>query len=179
MSTTSATPPVQTTLPTFEQLYDEYHARIFHHVRSLMSNHEEAEEITQEVFFKAACALSTLDPRNISSWIYRIATNTAYDVLRRRAVKLRHCATQDFESATRELADGIDLSEAYALREPVHHALQRLPKHYQDALIAFYLQDSSQAELAQVLGVTVRSLQHTLARARQAFRTAYEREVSA
>ena len=69
----------------FERLYVQYHRPLFSYVLRLVGHWEQAEDLTQETFVKAYHALARLPAdSNYRAWLYRIATNTCYDALRRR-----------------------------------------------------------------------------------------------
>jgi len=69
----------------FDQIYDEYKTPIYNYVYHLVGDREQADDLTQDTFLKAFRALPKMDANlKLSAWLYRIATNTAYDALRRR-----------------------------------------------------------------------------------------------
>jgi RNA polymerase sigma-70 factor (ECF subfamily) len=69
----------------FDQIYDEYKIPIYNYVYHLVGDREQADDLTQDTFLKAFRALPKMDANlKLSAWLYRIATNTAYDALRRR-----------------------------------------------------------------------------------------------
>ncbi len=69
----------------FDQIYDEYKTSIYNYVYHLVGDREQADDLTQDTFLKAFRALPKMDGSlKLSAWLYRIATNTAYDALRRR-----------------------------------------------------------------------------------------------
>src|SRR5215475_16184159 len=69
----------------FDQIYDEYKTPIYNYVYHLVGDREQADDLTQDTFLKAFRALPKMDASlKLSAWLYRIATNTAYDALRRR-----------------------------------------------------------------------------------------------
>src|SRR5260221_14726741 len=69
----------------FERIYDEYKTPIYNYVYHLVGNREQADDLPQDTFLKAFKALPKMDANlKLSAWLYRIATNTAYDALRRR-----------------------------------------------------------------------------------------------
>src|SRR5947209_19821945 len=71
----------------FDQIYDEYKTPIYNYVYHLVGDREQADDLTQDTFLKAFRALPKMDANlKLSAWLYRIATNTAYDALRRRNV---------------------------------------------------------------------------------------------
>jgi RNA polymerase sigma-70 factor (ECF subfamily) len=68
-----------------EQLYQDYHQPIMRYLERLVHQHETAEDLTQETFIKALRNWQQLDQvASVRGWLYRIATNTAYDYLRRQ-----------------------------------------------------------------------------------------------
>jgi len=63
----------------FSDIYDEYHAKILRYLERLVGELE-AEEVTQVVFEKVSRNLNSFKGESkLSTWIYRIATNTALD----------------------------------------------------------------------------------------------------
>lgn len=71
----------------FEQLYKEYQPKIYRYLLRLLGV-EVAEDLTQDVFIKVNQALPDFkNESKLSTWIYRIATNTAIDRMRNATVK--------------------------------------------------------------------------------------------
>jgi len=70
----------------FGALYDRYCDQIYRFVYRRLSNHETAEDVTAEVFFKALKAIETYRPTAgpFSAWLYRIAANAVVDHARAR-----------------------------------------------------------------------------------------------
>ena len=69
----------------FARLFEEYSAPIFNYVLRMVSDADRAADITQDTFIKAYRKLDTVtDVAATRSWLYRIATNTAIDEMRRR-----------------------------------------------------------------------------------------------
>src|SRR5581483_11903351 len=69
----------------FEQIYDEYKTPIYNYVYHLVGDREQADELTQDTVLKSFRALLQMDANlKLSAWLSRIATNPAYDALRRR-----------------------------------------------------------------------------------------------
>ncbi len=66
----------------FNRIYEEYHAKLFRYLARFVGE-DDAEDLTQEVFVKIHKALDNFRGESkLSTWIYRIATNTATDRLR-------------------------------------------------------------------------------------------------
>src|ERR1700745_3793992 len=87
----------------FDQIYDEYKIPIYNYVYHLVGDREQADDLTQDTFLKAFRALPKMDANlKLSAWLYRIATNTAYDALRRRKL----IAWLPWQDLDHEPADG-------------------------------------------------------------------------
>lgn len=141
----------------------------------------DAEDIVQMVLSKASSALTEFrgesSPR---TWLFRIATNAAYDW--RRA----HRPQQSVNEPDDGLEDhdlGQDATqERMLLREEmsrcVGEVLQRLPESYQTVLALSDCEELSDREVAEVLGVTLGSAKIRLHRARAQLRAELERSCS-
>src|SRR5690348_10584966 len=164
-----------TTQSEFDQLYHDYYPRIATYLSHMLGNHEDAEDLAQETFLNVARALPDLVPDHTAAWISRIATNTARDALRQRAIARLYMSHLDFETATAHLATDENPETLYVASEQFWQAWQRLPRQYQ-AVLSSLITGETQAELAQERGVS--SVKSTLYHTRSAFRQAYE-EVSA
>src|SRR5260221_6780791 len=71
----------------FETLYATYHPRILEYLCRLLGDREQAEDAAQETFLRAWRSRAGLRPNShISSWLYRVARNHAFDLLRHRAL---------------------------------------------------------------------------------------------
>src|SRR5512134_2918138 len=81
----SSTEPRVSVHPDFHQVYSEFHPRIQRYLTRLLGP-TEADDAAQEVFAKVNQALAQFrGDSSLSTWIYRVATNTAYDRLRSRS----------------------------------------------------------------------------------------------
>ena len=89
-------------------LYRQYAAAIFRFCRRALPTHEDAEDATVEIFMKLREKLGQYDPeRPFSSWLYKVAANHCWDMLRRRHTR------QDLETERRrEVAAGVFRSRA-------------------------------------------------------------------
>ena len=77
----------------FQNIYDAFYEKIRRYLTRLVGENE-AEDLTQEVFLKASRALHSFEGKSqISTWLFRIATNTALDRLRNKSD--RHTVSGD------------------------------------------------------------------------------------
>ena len=71
----------------FDRLIEQYGDRLYWHIRRIVVNHEDAEDVLQESFAKAYTSIADFrgdTESSLTAWLYRIATNVAINVLRRR-----------------------------------------------------------------------------------------------
>lgn len=150
----------------FVDLYNEYHQPIFGYLFRLLRDRERAEDVVQEAFTKAYRALPRLDgDANYRAWLYRIATNAAYDRLRRqRLIAWLPLRDSDDDPALHyDHADDSDTSIQ------VQEALDKLPVRYRVPLLLYCVDGLSTAEISEVLGITRSGVKMRLARARRMF----------
>ncbi len=159
-------------LRAFEQVYSDYYQRVYQRVYALVQHVQEAEDLTQETFIKLYRAFATLDTSNLSAWLYRVATNTVYDVLRQR--RRRPVTSLDADDGLEwMLLQKGDMQEDYVKREAIHLSLSGLSEMQRNALL-FQVQGYHAVELASQSGQSYSTVTSTIRRARRAFKQQYE-----
>ena len=153
-----------------ELLYEEYQRPILTYLTRLVSDRETAEDLCQETFIKAMRGWAGRDPTaSVAAWIYRIATNTAYDHLRRRR-RIRFTSLIDTDQPSyAEHSMEAQLEEG----EPVQHALAQLPAMYRLPLVLHSFEGRGTQEIADTLGCSNSAVKTRLFRARARFREVY------
>jgi RNA polymerase sigma-70 factor, ECF subfamily len=144
----------QMTLPatTIEQLYNDHHQPIHRYLDRLVSDRETAEDLCQEIFIKALRHWNELEHVAVAqSWLYRIATNTAYDYLRRRRRVASTPLTDEHEAASA-------LETAFDDAEPVWATLNHLPDQYRVPLLLQLWAGYSLNDIAAALGCNVTTI---------------------
>ncbi len=155
-----------TTLPACSQLRDETTRNeafdrlvgallrpIYWHVRRLVVEHDEAEEITQETFVRAFEQFDQFrgGDGELRSWVYRIATNLALSALRRR----RRSIFTSIDRVSRELSDRVaDCSPPDADQGLIEfqRAVLELPTKQRVVFNLRYYDDMSFASIATATG---------------------------
>jgi RNA polymerase sigma-70 factor, ECF subfamily len=156
----------------FERIYDEYKTPIYNYIYHLVGNREQADDLTQDTFVKAYKALPKMDASlKLSAWLYRIATNTAYDALRRRKL-IAWLPWQDLDHEPADV-ESADPQETIGTTELVQAALKRMPRHYRAALLLYTQEGFSYAEIAATLNIAESGVKMYLSRARHSFREHY------
>jgi RNA polymerase sigma-70 factor (ECF subfamily) len=142
--------------------------QMFRLAARLMGNVEDAEDVLQESYLKAHDALAAreFDARaSLSTWLYRIVTNTALDALRSRRRRARWVAPGE--------VDGVGAggsAEAHAALRELGAWLQELPEGERAAIVLTQLEGLTSAEAARVLGCSEGAVEQRLVRARAALR---------
>lgn len=151
----------------FEALYATFFPRIVGYLTRLLGDQEQAEDAAQETFLKAWRHLGTLRPNSrISSWIYRVARNTALDLLRHRAL----IAWQSLQGVDAEDGDqDYDWVEVALL---LQRAFDLLPPQHKRTL-ATWKGERPLAQMASILQTTEVAAKGRLSRARRAWRQSY------
>jgi RNA polymerase sigma-70 factor, ECF subfamily len=169
----------------FTQLYEQYHRPIRSYTYRLLGRLEDADDVTQEVFVRACASWSGLHEREqLSSWLYRIATNLCIDLLRRRkriswwslhprsnddgSIEERHSDLSPF------LADGGGIPEI-AERELIQLTLAQLPAEDSAILVLSAAQGIPYQEIATIIGISPNAAATRITRAKKRFAKQYQR----
>jgi len=158
-------------------LYREYAPAIFRFCRRALPTREDAEDATMEIFgVKLQKSLGQYDPtRSFTAWLYRVAANYCWDVLRRRKIR-QDKETEDVENVPLEHPDPSALDRMIEERtsEEVRKALAKMGPRARMALVMRYYSDMSYDEIADALGVRRQFVGVVLLRARHELRQALE-----
>lgn len=156
------------------ELYREYAPAIFRFCRRAMPTREDAEDATMEIFMKLRDKLSQYDPgRSFTAWLYKVAANHCWDMLRRRKVR-QDKEIGEIEDMPLEAPEPNQLEKLIEERssEEVRKALETLGARARMALVMRYYSDMSYDEIADALGVRRAFVGVVLLRARHDLRQA-------
>ena len=157
-------------------LYQQYAAAIFRFCRRALPTREDAEDATMEVFMKVRDKLGQYDAtRPFTAWLYRVAANHCWDLLRRRKIR-QDKETEEVDDLPLEHPDPNQLDRLIEQRtsEEVRKALDKLGTRARMALVMRYYSDMSYDEIADALGVRRAVVGVVLLRARHELRQALE-----
>jgi RNA polymerase sigma-70 factor, ECF subfamily len=152
----------------FDRIFTEYSAPIFNYALRMVGDRDRAADVTQDTFIKAYRKLDTLtDASSTRSWLYRIATNTAIDEMRRRRNVVSMGTDED---GPIEQADGGPGPETQVLSglmdERISRALLRLKPNHRQCLILSDVEDMSAVQIGEVMGMSNGAVRVLLCRAR-------------
>ncbi len=158
------------------ELYREYAPAMFRFCRRALPTREDAEDATMEIFMKLKVKLVQYDAtRSFSAWLYKVAANHCWDILRRRRIR-QDKETGDLENVPLEHPDPSQLEMLIEQRssEEVRKALAKMGARARMALVMRYYSDMSYDEIADELGVRRAFVGVVLLRARHELRQALE-----
>lgn len=139
----------------YKHFLDKYGQQVFILVVRIISNQEDAEELTQDIFLKAFRHLSSFKAdSSFSTWIYRIAYNTAISATRKKTVET---FTMDYESianiSNQQINDTLNDEGEDQIRK-LNCAINKLNSDEKVLIMLFYQEEKSMNEIAQILGLT-------------------------
>ncbi len=158
-------------LEAFETLYEMHKTAIYRTALAITGDRLTAEEILQETFLRVFKNIHNIrEGGTLSSWLYRIAVNLAYDWIsqhRRRQVTLDNIIEQVIMPAVAPPDQTVEERELQSL---IHEAIDKLEIKQRVTLVLFYLQDFSLAEIAEIMDCPVGTVKSRLYYARQNLR---------
>lgn len=136
-------------------MYDFYHRDVYHFALYYTNSREEAEDITQETFFKLMKQLDNLkDTDKVKTWILSIARNTAVDIHRRQKIKRLLIEKLSWQPVLKEVSKPLEIIEKNEQWQTVQEALMTLKSHDRTIIICRMLKDYTIQETAEILGIS-------------------------
>ncbi|MBA2396528.1 MAG: RNA polymerase sigma factor [Ktedonobacteraceae bacterium] len=157
--------------PTIEDLYTQYRPSLVSYFSSHGFTHEDAEDLTQDTFFKAWQALSKVQYDNLRPWLYRIAKNVAIDAARKQ--HMRECNAPQCPLEEEWCAGMCNQEETILTRLSLVEALQRIPERYRRAVV-FSAYGFSLAEIAALASYSPKAINTIVHRGRKALKQCYQ-----
>ncbi|MES2874429.1 MAG: sigma-70 family RNA polymerase sigma factor [Bacteroidota bacterium] len=143
----------------FNLLLNKYQQKVYWHIRRLVIDHDDTDDIVQEVFIKVWKSLGNFrNDSQLFTWLYRIATNESITFLNRK--KQRNNISLD-ESAGYDLAQTLADSPYFdgdKAQMKLQKALLTLPEKQRLVFNMKYYDDLKYEEISEILGTTVGGL---------------------
>ena len=152
----------------FEAIVEKYSDFVYNLTYRILGNHADAEDAAQDAFLAAYRNFHRFrGDSSVSTWLYRIATNAALMKLRkdRQRRMIPHVDYEDVQ-LVRPSEGPEKLALNAELRERLEQGLDSLPANLKTAVVLRDVQDLSNEEAAEILGVSVSSLKARLHRGR-------------
>lgn len=159
----------------FREIVERYQSKVFSIIYGILRNHNDAEDIAQQVFTKVYFSIRSFDFRSsLLTWIYKITVNECYDYLRKKKVR-RLVYESDFSKEdalrvensepARDQRPAVDVT--LAQRDLAMKLLARLPEEERTLLLMKEVEGHSVEELAEMTGINENTIKVKLFRARQ------------
>ncbi len=167
----------------FREIVERYQAKVFSIIYGILRNHNDAEDIAQQVFAKIYFSIRNFDFRSsLLTWIYKITVNECYDYLRKKRVR-KLVYESDFseedslrmennESAS-EQATPVDVR--LSQRDFLMQLLEKLSADDRSLLMLKEVEGHSVDELSKMTGMNENTIKVKLFRARQKLLKAAQR----
>jgi RNA polymerase sigma-70 factor, ECF subfamily len=165
----------------FTTLVTRYEKRVINYVYRITHRYEEAHDLAQDIFVKVYVALDRYDPKyQFSTWLFRIAQNSAIDALRKKSISevpIARTADEEGTSRDREFADEDDISPYRAFRNKqlsaaIDHAVTGLPTDYRELIQLRHFAELSYEEIASMKKLPLGTVKNKLFRARNLLKEA-------
>jgi RNA polymerase sigma factor RpoE len=160
----------------YDVLVRRYQERLYATVYHMTSNHEDANDLTQETFIKAFRALKSFKgDSSFYTWIYRIAVNKTINFLKQRKNRIQLSLNDmDFNAehdpdlvaliSDKNPRRDLNLSE---LQEKLNGAMQRLSEHHRMVVTLHDIQGLSHEEIGKIMDCNIGTVRSRLFYARQ------------
>ena len=159
----------------FREVVERYQAKVFSIIFGILRNHNDAEDIAQQVFAKIYFSIKNFDFRSsLLTWIYKITVNECYDYLRKKRVR-KLVYESDFseddalrmENSDSAIEQGPPVDIRLAQRDLVVKLLDKLSEDDRTLLLLKEVEGHSVEELSQMTGMNENTIKVKLFRARQ------------
>ena len=159
----------------FREIVERYQAKVFSIIYGILRNHNDAEDIAQQVFSKVYFSIRNFDFRSsLITWIYKITVNECFDYLRKKKVRKLVYESDMSEDEVRRVENSepaIDKKPAIdadlARRDYLLKLLGRVSEEDRMLLVLKEVEGHSVEELAEQTGMNENTIKVKLFRARQ------------
>lgn len=152
----------------FAFLLERYSQPVFSLIIKIVGSREDAEELTQDVFMKAFRSLDSFQRNSsFSTWLYRIAYNTAISATRKRKnewITIEESIVGEFDEE--DGSSGVeDMNEEQICC--LEKALEQLPFDERTLILLFYMQNKSIEDIATIADLSISNVKTKLHRIRK------------
>lgn len=158
----------------FVLIYEHFSPQIYRYVYRLVGSQEQADDITQDTFLRAFQNIQKITgDSNVGAWLYRIASNAAFDILRRRKLITWMPILEENDKSDEFTSE--DFTPQVIESEIVRRAVTEMPPTLAVCLVLRSVEGFSCEEIAEILKIPKGTVFSRLARARESFQQIYGR----
>jgi RNA polymerase sigma-70 factor (ECF subfamily) len=153
-------------LGAFEYILSFYEKAVYNYCLRILKNTHNATDVAQDTFIKVYTHRKSIDPsKNIKTWIFTIATNTAYDLLRGK--KRKPEISLDENNETNSNFETYYSKKEEGLVSDINQALEQINPEYKNALLLFYQQGFQYQEIADMLEMPINTVKTHISRGKE------------
>lgn len=142
----------------FEKLLSEYQKPLYSHIRNIVLNHDDTDDVLQNTFVKVYQYLKNFKGESkLFSWMYRIATNEALTFLSQKA-KLNGITSEALQNKAIDNLKADVYFDGDEIQIKLQKAIITLPEKQQLVFKMKYFQELKYEEIAEILGTSVGAL---------------------
>jgi RNA polymerase sigma factor (sigma-70 family) len=142
----------------FNQLVRKYQQKVYWLVRKMVVDHDDANDITQDVFVKAWTALENFrGDSKLYTWLYRIASNEAINFLNKKRRRF-FVPIHDVENELNEKLEADPVLSGDAIQLKLQKALLKLPEKQRLVFNLKYYEELPYEEISEITGTSVGAL---------------------
>lgn len=142
----------------FNILVRKYQEKIYYFVRRMVIDHDDADDVVQNIFIKVWNNLETFrEDSKFYTWLYRIAVNESLSFLKSRQLRTYFSLTSP-EAMMKESLNSDSCFDGTEIQRRLHEAILKLPKKQQLVFNMRYFENLSYEEMSNILGTSVGAL---------------------
>ncbi|MGK4568654.1 RNA polymerase sigma factor [Flavobacterium sp. 3HN19-14] len=142
----------------FQKLVSQYQRPLYAHIRNIVIDHDDADDVLQNTFVKVFRNLQSFKGESkLFSWIYRIATNESITFINNKA-KRNGKTSEEFQQKQIENIKADDYFDGDEIQIKLQKAIALLPEKQQLVFKMKYFQELKYEEISEILGTSVGGL---------------------
>tara|TARA_R100000406_G_scaffold81127_1_gene62724 strand:- start:3516 stop:4067 length:552 start_codon:yes stop_codon:yes gene_type:complete len=142
----------------FRELITTYKERLYWHIRKIVLNHDDADDVLQNTFIKVFRNIDKFQGESkLYTWMYRIATNESITFINKKAKKLQVTSEEVQQAALSNLKEDVYF-EGNEIQLKLQRAITSLPQKQQLVFNMKYFDDITYEELSTILDTSVGGL---------------------
>lgn len=159
----------------FKEIVERYQTKVFSIIFGILRNHNDAEDIAQQVFAKIYFSIGNFDFRSsLLTWIYKITVNECYDYLRKKRVRKLVYESDFSEEDSLQMENSqtakdltVPIDETLERRDLLVKLLSKISEEDRSLMLMKEVEGHSVEELAEMTGMNENTIKVKLFRTRQ------------
>jgi len=142
----------------FSQLVTHYQERLYWHIRKIVLNHDDSDDVLQNTFLKVWKNLDSFrEESSLFTWLYRIATNESLTFINNRS-KRQHAPLQDVGEYLRNRLEADDYFDGTEIQKKLQEAILTLPEKQRLVFNLRYFEEMPYQKMSDILDTSVGAL---------------------